>query len=143
MKKVYTSCRKEIICGICLSCGDHSFSSGFSTYMVAFSLFVARQQLMPPSFVAMMLDEEDSTSLWKLGARVPTTDNSRLLWVCLLSVVFGCSAPNALSDPFSYFLAPIDQLGEENSRMKHEWLADQTKLVSSAMETEQLAEKVG
>lgn len=26
--------------------------------------------------------------------------------------------------------------------MKHEWLADQTKLVSSAMETEQLAEKV-
>lgn len=35
------------------------------------------------------------------------------------------------------------QLGEENSRMKHEWLADQTQLVSSAMETEQLAEKVG
>ena len=27
--------------------------------------------------------------------------------------------------------------------MKHEWLSDQTKLVSSAMETEQLAEKVG
>lgn len=27
--------------------------------------------------------------------------------------------------------------------MKHEWLADQTQLVSSAMETEHLAEKVG
>ena len=35
------------------------------------------------------------------------------------------------------------QLGEENSRMKHEWLADQTQLVPSAMETENLAEKVG
>ncbi|CAM9746181.1 unnamed protein product, partial [Scytosiphon promiscuus] len=35
----------------------------------------------------------------------------------------------------------IAALGEENSRMKHEWLADQTKLVSSATETEQLAEK--
>ncbi|CBJ31769.1 conserved unknown protein [Ectocarpus siliculosus] len=37
----------------------------------------------------------------------------------------------------------IAALGEENARMKHEWLADQTKLVSSAMETEQLAEKNG
>ena len=27
--------------------------------------------------------------------------------------------------------------------MKHEWLTDQTQLVSSAMGTEQLAEKVG
>lgn len=27
--------------------------------------------------------------------------------------------------------------------MKHEWLADQTQLVSSATETENLAEKVG
>lgn len=34
------------------------------------------------------------------------------------------------------------QLGEENARMKHEWLTNQTQLVSSATETEQLAEKV-
>ncbi|CAN0190282.1 unnamed protein product [Pylaiella littoralis] len=35
----------------------------------------------------------------------------------------------------------IAALGEENARMKHEWLADQTHLVSSAMETEKLREK--
>lgn len=34
------------------------------------------------------------------------------------------------------------QLGAENSRMKHEWLTDQTQLVSSATETERSADKV-
>eukprot|EP00904_Undaria_pinnatifida_P003878 jgi/Undpi1/13491/HiC_scaffold_8.g03150.m1 len=35
----------------------------------------------------------------------------------------------------------IAALSEENSRLKHTWLTDQTQLVSSAVETERLAEK--
>ena len=34
------------------------------------------------------------------------------------------------------------QLSEEISKLKHEWLADQTKLVSSVSETERLTEEV-
>lgn len=34
------------------------------------------------------------------------------------------------------------QISEGNSRLKHEWLTDQTQLVSCAVETERLAEKV-
>lgn len=34
------------------------------------------------------------------------------------------------------------QLTEENSQLKHEWLADQTQLVSSATDTEKIAETV-
>lgn len=34
------------------------------------------------------------------------------------------------------------QLSEESSKLKHEWLADQTQLVSSVSETERFTEEV-
>lgn len=59
-------------------------------------------------------------------------------------------ASNSLSVFSRYFsilsyssLLMCAQLTDENSRLKHEWLADQTQLVSSATETENLTEKVG
>lgn len=47
-----------------------------------------------------------------------------------------------LTSPRRVVFRRCAQLTEGNSRLKHEWLTDQTQLVSSAVDTERLAEKV-